>query len=86
MLVKENQEDWKKPKTDLLLTKIKLRKKETFYFSYQDVGSVIQGLINDFYQHKFNKLPFSSIDDTQTEKILKDTDSIGKVSINFKLF
>lgn len=72
-MVKENQEDWKKPNKDLLLTKIKIKNKETFYFSYKDIGSVIQGLISDFYQHKFNRLPFSSIDDAQTEKILKDT-------------
>jgi hypothetical protein len=42
-------------------------------FTYEQVGEVIEYLVEDFYRHKFSKLPFSAIDKQTTRKILNDT-------------
>ena len=63
----------------------KLLRKETFLnkfnstekrydvFTFTDVGKVIEYLMDDFYQHKFTKKPYSKIDAQMALRILKAT-------------
>ena len=48
-------------------------RKNRIFFTFKDIGQVIQNLIDNFFTHHFNKNPFCAITPNQTEAILRDT-------------
>jgi hypothetical protein len=42
-------------------------------FTFEQVGEVIEDLVEDFYRHKFSKLPYSVMDKLIIQKMLNDT-------------
>ena len=48
-------------------------KKDKLFFTFKNIGEVIQNLLDDFYKHSFNQHPFNALTQNQTEVILRDT-------------
>ncbi len=71
--------------------KSKKKNSNAHYFTFKDIGRVIQELLKNFYQNKFLAYPFSEIDDDKYETLLQQTVTIinnifsMKLNFDFKL-
>ena len=62
----------------------KRQKYEGNVFTFNQIGKVIQLLLNQFYPHRFcNELKYTSLTKKQTKDIMFATDQFGKVILNY---
>lgn len=67
----------------LRLQKKNVRRKDPseILIKFEEIGAVVQNLLNNFYKHDYLKYPFNKIRTKHTRKILEQTGEYGDVII-----